>query len=245
MGFTDLISRIPSRKAFPISHYDKELLVANISKINISINSSEKQKITCSAIGSNLENSDYGKLRNYLISLVLKLINSTIPICSSNHNRTKFCTSNCIPTDYSITNPIIISISNSAFFYFLILYCRLINSPVDKKSVATDNMNHKNIVINPSTSGISVDLDLSLLPDHANLVKKYRENLKLPDRPLDLNILFNAKLVALLTEDDAMLNSIVKALQNKVEKTNAKSPYFKHFTRDLHESDGLLYMDVN
>ena len=105
-------------------------------------------------------------------------------------------------------------------------------------------MNHKSIVIiNPSTFGISVDLDLPLLPDHANLVKKFRENLKLPDRPLDLNIIFNAKLVALLTEDDQMLNPIVKALQNKVEKMNANSPYFKHFTRDLHESDGLLYMD--
>ena len=67
--------------------------------------------------------------------------------------------------------------------------------------------------------------------------------MKLPDRPLDLNILFNAKLVALLTEDDPMLSPIVKALQNKVEKINANSPYFKHFTRDLHESDGLLYMD--
>ena len=104
-------------------------------------------------------------------------------------------------------------------------------------------MNNKNIVINPTTSGISVDLDFQLLPDHANLVKKYRENFKLPDRPLDLNILFNAKLVALLTEDDPMLSPIVKALQNKVEKINADSPYFKHFTRDLHESDGLLYMD--
>ena len=67
--------------------------------------------------------------------------------------------------------------------------------------------------------------------------------MKLPDRPLDLNILFNAKLVALLTEDDPMLNPIVKALQNKVEKINANSPYFKHFSRDLHESDGLLYKD--
>ena len=104
-------------------------------------------------------------------------------------------------------------------------------------------MNHKNIVINPSASGISVDLDLSLLLDHVNLVKKYRENLKLPDRPLDLNILFNTKLVARLTEDDPMLNPIVKALQNKVEKINANSPYFKHFTRDLHESDGLSYTD--
>ena len=40
-----------------------------------------------------------------------------------------------------------------------------------------------------------------------------------------------------------MLNPIVKALQNKVETINANSPYFKQFTRDLHESDGLLYMD--
>ena len=104
-------------------------------------------------------------------------------------------------------------------------------------------MNHKNIVINLSTSVISLALDFPLLPDHANLVKKNRENLQLPDRPLDLNILFNAKLVALLTEDDPMLNPIVKALQNKVETINANSSYFKHFTRDLHESDGLLYMD--
>ena len=65
MGFTDLISRIPSGKALPISHYDKEFVVANIIKINRSINPSEKQRITCSAIGSNLENSDCAKLRNY------------------------------------------------------------------------------------------------------------------------------------------------------------------------------------
>ena len=243
MGFTDLISRIPSGKDLPISHYDKEFVVANINKINKSINPSEKQRITCSAIGSMARIPNYAKLRNYLIASVLKLINSTFPICSSNHNRTEFCTSNCIPTDYSNTNPIIISISNPAFFYFLILNYRLMKSPVDKKIVDTVNMNYKNIVISPSTSGISVDLDLPLLPDHANLVKKYRENLKLPDRPLDLNIHFNAKLVALLTEEDPMLNPLVKVLQKKVEKINANSPYFNYITRDLHESDGLLYMD--
>ena len=243
MGFTDLISRIPSGKALPTSHYDEEFVVANINKINKSLNPSEKLRNTCSAIGHNLENSDYVLLRNYLIAAVLKLINSSFPICSFNHRRTEFCTSNCIPTDYSNTNTLIISISNSAFLYFLILNRSLINSPVDKKIVDTVNMNNKNIVINPTTSGISVDLEFKLLPNHINLVKKYRENLKLPDRPLDLNILFNAKLVALLTEDDPMLSPIVKALQNKVEKINADSPYFKHFTRDLHESDGLLYMD--
>ena len=117
MSFTDLISRIPSGKALPISHYDKEFVASNINKINKSINPSEKQRIT--AIGSNLQNSDYAKLRNYLIASVLKLINSIFPICSSKHNRTKFCTSNCIPTDYSNTNPILISISNSVFFLLL------------------------------------------------------------------------------------------------------------------------------
>ena len=64
MGFTDLISRISSGKAFPISHYDEEFVVANINKIKKSINPSEKHRMTCSAMGSNLENSDYAKLRN-------------------------------------------------------------------------------------------------------------------------------------------------------------------------------------
>ena len=43
-------------------------------------------------------------------------------------------------------------------------------------------MNNKKIVINPTTS----------------------------DRPLDLYVLFNAKLVALLTEDDPMLSPMLK-----------------------------------
>ena len=95
MGFTDLISRIPSGKALPISHYDEEFVVANINNINKSLNPSEKLRTTCSAIGFNLENSDYALLRNYLIAAVLKFINSSFPICSFNHKRTEFCTSNC------------------------------------------------------------------------------------------------------------------------------------------------------
>ena len=118
MGFTDIISVIPSGKALPISHYDKKFVVANNKKTNKSIIPSEKQRIACSAIGSNLENSDYAFLRNYLIGAVLKFISSTFPICSFNHKRTEFCTSNCISMDYFKTNTLIISISNSAFLYF-------------------------------------------------------------------------------------------------------------------------------
>ena len=63
-------------------------------------------------------------------------------------------------------------------------------------------MSNNQIVVNPSTSGIQVSIDFQISSEHKKLVTKFRENLKLPERPLDLNTLFNAKLVALLTEDD-------------------------------------------
>ena len=156
-----------------------------------------------------------------------------------NHNRTEFCTSNSIPSDYSNTNSLIISISNSAFLYFLILNCSIFISALDTKIVNTVSKENSKIVIFPSTSGIQVSLEFLLLSDHV----KYRQNLKLPDRSLDLNTLYNATLVALLTKGDPILSPIVKALQNKEETIKAKEPYFNLFLRDLHESDGFLYMD--
>ena len=39
MGFTDLLSRLPSGKALPTSHYDSEFVVATVQKIveNLSV----------------------------------------------------------------------------------------------------------------------------------------------------------------------------------------------------------------
>ena len=65
----------------------------------------------------------------------------------------------------------------------------------------------------------------------------------MPERSLRLNDFSNAKLLALLSEDDPILSLIVKAFQNKVEMISSDSPYFHLFVRDLHESDGLLYID--
>ena len=90
MGSTDLISRIPSAKTLPILQYDEEFEVAKVSKINKSINLSEKQRKTCTALVQNLEILSYEKLRNHLIVSVIKLINSTFPICSSNHKKPTF-----------------------------------------------------------------------------------------------------------------------------------------------------------
>ena len=43
MGFTYLITRLPSRKTLPTSHYDNEIVVATVKKMvdTISINKKE------------------------------------------------------------------------------------------------------------------------------------------------------------------------------------------------------------
>ena len=148
-----------------------------------------------------------------------------------------------IPSNFSSTDSTKIFLSNSAFIYFLILNSSLISNPSDLKLTNSVNMSNNQTVVNPPTSGIQVSIDFQIFSEHKKLVAKFRKNLKLPERPWDLNTLFNAKLVALLTEDDEMLNPIVKALQKKVKNINANSRYLHQFSKDLHESDGLLYMD--
>ena len=215
----------------------------NYKKIYNALSPLDNENPLRNSINSISENSQYTKLRNHVIITALNFVNSSISICNQKHYRTEFCNSKCIPSDFSSTDSTKILLSNSAFIYFLILNSSLISNPSDFKLINSENMSNNQIVVNPSTSGIHVSIDFQIFSDHKNLVTKFRENLKLPERPLDLNTLFNAKLVALLTEDDEMLNPIVKALQKKVENIKANSRYLHQFSKDLHESDGLLYMD--
>ena len=75
-------------------------------------------KSICNAIGSNLENSDYAKLRNYMINSVLKSIYSIVPICNLKHYRTEFGNSKRIPSDFLNIDSTKFSLSNSAFLFF-------------------------------------------------------------------------------------------------------------------------------
>ena len=53
--------------------------------------------------------------------------------------------------------------------------------------------------------------------DHSSLEKKYRESLKMQEKPLELNNFFNSKMVNLLTEEDSILYPIFKALEDNRE----------------------------
>ena len=93
MGFTDLISRTPSGKAFPPSHYDEEFVVATTKKIYNALNLLDNENSLRNSINSISENSQYTKLRNHEIITALNFVNSSISIRNQKHYRTKFCNS--------------------------------------------------------------------------------------------------------------------------------------------------------
>ena len=112
MGFTDLISRSPSGKAIPPSHYDEEFVVATIKKIYNALNPLDNDNSLCNSISSISENSNQKRLRNHVIIKALNFINSSIPICNQKYYSTEFCNSKCIPSDFPNTDP------TKIFFFF-------------------------------------------------------------------------------------------------------------------------------
>ena len=125
MGFTNLISRSSPEKALSTSDYDKEFVVATIKKIYKTLNPLDNGKSICNAIGSNLENSIYAKIRNYMFISVLKSVNSTVSISNLKNNRTEFCNSICIPSDFSNIYSTKISYQFLLFFNFQFLIVAL------------------------------------------------------------------------------------------------------------------------
>ena len=85
MGFTDLISRTPSGKAIPPSHYDKKLVVATTKKLYNALNLLDNEFSLNNSINSISENSQHTKLGNHVIITALNIVNSSISICNQKH----------------------------------------------------------------------------------------------------------------------------------------------------------------
>ena len=109
MGFTDLTSKSSSGKAKSPSHYEKNFEVATIKKIYKALKPTDNGEFICNAIGSSFEDSNYARLRSYVVTSVLKIINSTVSICNLKQYRTEQGNSKGIPSDFS-------SIDSTKFF---------------------------------------------------------------------------------------------------------------------------------
>ena len=111
MGFTDLLSRLLSEKALPISHYDNEFVVATVKKIvyNLSVNiNCKKNNCTKNELYNPVDvntitNLDHnnpmgGKkltlhIQRSFFANILNYVNDTIRVCNSNDSCSESCTS--------------------------------------------------------------------------------------------------------------------------------------------------------
>ena len=133
-----LLSRLPSRKALPTSHYDSEFVVATKQKIveNLSVNSDCKKNnckknelynpVDVNTI-KNLDcNNPMGGKKELSISIqrsffsnILNYVNDTVRICNSNHSRSESCTSGCVPLNLSKFDFNYFYLSDKIFLFFL------------------------------------------------------------------------------------------------------------------------------
>ena len=136
MGFTDLLSRLPSGKALPTSHYDSEFVVATVQKIveNLCVSSDCKKNKVYNPLDVNTISKKELSLsiQRSFFSNILNYVNDTIRICNSNHSRSESCTSGCVPLNLSKFDFNYFHLSDKTFLFFLaqslLLIIRSLNS---------------------------------------------------------------------------------------------------------------------
>ena len=138
MGFTYLLSRLPSGKALPASHYDSDFVVAAVQEIveNLSVNSDckknncKKNELYKQVDANTISNLDCNNLmggkkelslsiQRSFFSSILNYVNDTVRICNSNHSRSESCTSGCVPLNYQNLNSIVFIYQIKYFYFFL------------------------------------------------------------------------------------------------------------------------------
>ena len=149
MGFTDLLSRLPSGKALPTSHYDDEFVVASIDKIQkillnrphsysevvdtvvrpavavntyslVNNNIPSGIQNSSEKIDQNFFNSSLAYFNLKIIVAIIFCITRSIKFCHNYHTRTENCTSNCLHIDNSKFNFKSITFSDKVVFHFIL-----------------------------------------------------------------------------------------------------------------------------
>ena len=261
MGFTDLLSRLPSRKALPTSHYDSEFVVATVKKIvdNLSVNiDCKKNNCTKNELYnpvdvntiSNLDcNSPMGgkkelTLRNHrsFCSNILNCVNETIGICNSNHSRSESCTSVCIPLNLSKFDLNYFYLSDKTYLFFLAQPLLSVNQSLNSEKLLEEfltSVNSLKISLRAENKGILLNFNNDIMSDiHKKLLANYKGDLKLPDTPLSLTEHRSSKLIRLMTDEDKILKEVKKVVEEG-RPLDRFGAYLKNFQRDIHVKEGL------
>ena len=270
MGFTDLLSRLPSGKALPISHYDDEFVIASIDKIqNISLNKQYSKIVNVNTvdrpsvavntnarvttipsgnknsndvIGQNWLKSSLALLNLKIIAAIISCIAQSIKICHNQHSRTENCTTNCQPVDHSKFNFKSITFTDNFLLHFLLLNRQFIPSSKKRLELPMDKVNEPLLII-PEEHNIALKLrDDRLQPDHADLVRRYKAALNLPISPIRPKNHCSKTLLQIMTREDKVLSDLIETKKRK-RPMGIHGAYMKNYAKDLHVKDDLLFLD--
>ena len=267
MGFTDLLSRLPSGKALPTSNYDSELVVATVKKNveNLSVNIDRKKNyckknelynlVDVTTI-SNLDcNNPMGGKKELTLSIqrsffskILNYVNDTIRICNSNHSRSESCTSGCVPLNLSKFDFIYFYLSGKTFLFFLAqsLLSVIQSISSENKKLLEDFLTSVNLLkisVRAENKGILLNFNNDVMSDiHKKLLTKYKRDLKLLDNPLSLTDHCSNKLIRLMTDEEKILKDVKKAVEEG-RPLDRFGAYLKNFQRDIHVKERLLFND--
>ena len=209
MGFTDLLSRLPSSKALSNSHYDDEFVIASIDKIQkiltnrphsnfVAVNTVDRPAIvvktyslfniiipsgiqnSSEVIGRNLLNSSLAYFDLEIIVGIISCIARSMKICHNYHARTENCTSNCLSIDNSKLNFKSITFTDKVLLHFILENRQFLRSSKKRLDFPMDKFTEPLSII-PEEHNIALKFrDDRLSTDHANLVKRYKSDLNLP-----------------------------------------------------------------
>ena len=267
MGFTDLLSRLPSGKALLTSHYDSKFVVATVKTIveNLSVNFDCKKNkckknelynpVDVNTI-SNLccDNPIGGKkeltlgIQRSFFSNILNYVNDTIRICNSNHSRSDPCSSGFAPLNLSKFDFNYFYLSDKNILFFLALSILSNNQSLNSENKKLleeflTSVKLLKISLRAEYKGILLNFNNDTMSDiHKKLLANYKEDLKLPDTPLSLTDHCSNKLIRLKTDEDKILKEVKKAVEEG-RPLDRFGAYLTNFQRDIHVKEGLLFND--
>ena len=93
------------------------------------------------------------------------------------------------------------------------------------------------LLIIPEDHNIALKFrDDRLSPDHADLLRRYKSDINLPNSPIRPENHCSKKLLQIMTRED-------KVLWDLIETINSNRPMGKIYAKDLHVKDDLLFLD--
>ena len=237
MSFTDLLSRPPSGKTLPISHYDDEFVVTSIEKIQkillnkqhskiVTVNTVDRPAVAANTysrvttIPSGNENSSDVIGQNWLkrslalfnlkiVAAIISCIARSIKICHNNHTRTENCTSKCQPVDNSKFNFKSITFTDKVLLHFIIEKRQFLPSSKIRQEFPMDKVNEP-LLINPDEHNIVLKFRHDRLsPDQADLVRRFKTDLNLPNSPIRPENHCLKKLLQIMTREDKVLWDLI------------------------------------